>query len=52
MSLLNLGLQCIGLMRERMDEDFEKVSSRCNSLADLRKLGEVNSDFVDAVLHW
>lgn len=52
MSILNLGLQCIGLMRERMDEDFEKVSSRCNSLADLRKLGEVNSDFVDAVLHW
>ena len=36
MSILNLGLQCIGLMHEKMDENFEKLSSRCNSLADLR----------------
>ena len=49
MSILNLGLQYIGLMREKMDENFKKLSSRCNSLADLRKIGEGNPSITDAV---
>ena len=49
MSVLNLGLQCIGLMREKMGEDFEKLSSRCNSLADLRKMAKGNPSFAGTV---
>ena len=45
----NLGLQCVGLMRAKMSEDFEKLSSRCNSLADLRNVGIRNPVFKEAV---
>ena len=49
MSVLNLGLQCIGLMRERMSDEFETLSSRCNSLSDLRKAEEKFGGFSDEV---
>ena len=32
MFILNLGLQCVGLMRQKMDEDFEKLSPSMGSL--------------------
>ena len=35
MSTLNLGLQSVGLMRQKMDDDFEKDAQQCNSLKDL-----------------
>jgi hypothetical protein len=35
MSTLNLGLQCIGLMRNKMDEDFETILNKCNSMDDI-----------------
>ena len=37
MSVLNLGLQCVGLAREKMPEEFEEVA-KCNSLNKLRKM--------------
>ena len=36
MSILNLGLQCIGVMREKNEEKFEKKIDRCNSLKEIR----------------
>ena len=49
MSILNIGLQCIGLMRELMSQENEKLSSRCNSLSDLRRVSKEYPDFVSAV---
>ena len=37
MSILNLGLQCVGLARTEMGEVFEQEVRKCNSLADLRQ---------------
>ena len=37
MSVLNLGLQCVGLARDRMSDEFEKEATKCNSLSELRK---------------
>ena len=45
MSTLNLGLQCVGLMREKMDDEFEKTAQRCKSLKDLRKKATESADF-------
>jgi hypothetical protein len=36
MSVVNLGLQCVGVMRAKMSDEFEKVISGCNNLKDLR----------------
>lgn len=36
MSIINLGFQCVGVMRRKMDDDFEKCISGCHSLKDLR----------------
>ena len=46
MSVLNLGLQCVGLAREKMPEEF---SSQWNSLNELRKIAERNVEIVGAV---
>jgi hypothetical protein len=35
-SVVNLGLQCVGVMRAKMSDEFEKVISGCNNLKDLR----------------
>lgn len=42
MSLLNMGLQSVGLMRKEMDAEDESIISGCNSLAALRHAGERN----------
>ena len=44
MSLLNIGLQCIGLMRVKMSDDFELVVQNCNNLQQLRKAAENKTD--------
>ena len=36
MSIVNLGMQCIGIMREKMSEEFEKAVGSSNNLKDLR----------------
>ena len=35
MSILNLGLQCIGLMRAEMNEECEEIMKYCNSMEDI-----------------
>ena len=35
MSLLNLGLQCIGLARAKMPDEYEKEVNKCNNLSEL-----------------
>jgi len=37
MSILNLGLQSIGLMRNEMSEELEKIMKKCNSMDDIRE---------------
>ena len=41
MSLLNLGLQCVGLMRKEMPTQYEMAIKNCNSMADIRKVSSV-----------
>ena len=45
MSLLNLGLQCVGLARKEMPEKYEAEGARCNSLLELRKIAEKTPQF-------
>ena len=42
MSLLNMGLQSVGLMRKEMSTEDESIISGCNSLAALRHAAERN----------
>ncbi|GBC01659.1 hypothetical protein RclHR1_04280016 [Rhizophagus clarus] len=42
MSILNLGMQCVGLMRQKMSEEMEKLISGCNSLEDMREKAKTN----------
>ena len=48
MSTLNLGLQCIGLMREKMDDDFQ-TEAKCNNLKALRAVASRKPDFSSTV---
>ncbi|PKC16321.1 hypothetical protein RhiirA5_407139 [Rhizophagus irregularis] len=43
MSILNLGLQCVGLMCQEMDVELEEIMSKCNSMNDIRKMAEKTS---------
>ena len=38
MSVLNMGLQSVGLARKIMEEDVEVEITKCNSIANIRKL--------------
>ena len=49
MAVLNLGLQYVGLAREKMPEEYEKEVAKCNNLTQLRKIAERNDQFVGAV---
>ena len=37
MSIVNLGLQCVGLARAEMPDEVEKEVGKCNSLSELRR---------------
>lgn len=37
MSILNLGLQSVGLMHNEMKEELEKIMKKCNSMDDIRE---------------
>jgi len=50
MSLLNMGLQSVGLMRKEIDAEDELIISGCNSLAALPHAGEQNHVFEKCVL--
>ncbi len=42
MSLLNLGLQSIGVMRQEMSEENEKLIKNCNSMEEIRNAAAKN----------
>ena len=54
-STLNLGLQSVGLMCEKMDDDFEGEAMKCNSLASLcdaaKRFPDFKSTALDSVAH-
>jgi len=50
MSTLNLGLQCVGLMREKMDPSYEAEADKCNSLSTLLKTSERITGFDATIL--
>ena len=50
MSLLNLGLQCVGLAREKMGDGFEHEVAKCNSVSELRKALESHQEVVQESL--
>jgi hypothetical protein len=40
-------LQCIGLMRNKMDEDFETILNKCNSMDDIWNESKTDSSIID-----
>jgi len=50
MSTLNLGLQCVRLMREKGDDEFEAEADKCKSLATLRDAAKRRPEFRAAAL--
>lgn len=48
MAILNLGMQCVGLMRQEMPEELEKEAKKCNSMADLRRIAQNKPELVAA----
>ena len=54
-STLKLGLQCVGLMRERGDDEFEAEAGKCSSLATLRDAAKRQPEFklapLDSIAH-
>ena len=53
MSTLNLGLQTVGLMRQKGSDKFESIANHCKKLADFRNVAKSNlelpSQVVDSV---
>ena len=42
MSILNLGLQSVGLMRTKMNDESEKLISKGGTMNEIRKIAEEN----------
>lgn len=42
MSVLSIGLQCVGLMRAKMSDEFESSIKNCNNLQQLRQAADKN----------
>ncbi|GES72778.1 uncharacterized protein LOC105326236 [Rhizophagus clarus] len=51
MSILNLGLQCIGLMRAEMNEGYEEIMKYCNSMEDIRNKAEEELQLKEQLLN-
>ena len=49
MAIVNLGLQCVGQMREKMPEELEAAIASCNTLSELWYAVEKKPDLVPAV---
>ncbi|XP_065883057.1 uncharacterized protein [Dysidea avara] len=45
MSLLNLGLQCVGMMRREGSESFEREMAQCGNMKAIRKAGDKREGF-------
>ena len=50
MSTLNLGLQTVGLMRQKGSDEFESIVNRCKQLADFRNVAKSNLQLPSPVL--
>ena len=50
MLTLNLGLQCVGLMRKKGDDEFEKEAAKCNSLSALWDASKKEPTFQEATI--
>ena len=50
MSINNIGLQSVGLMREKADDDFEATVSKCKTMSALRKKAKRNPRLKDVSL--
>ncbi len=50
MSIVNLGLQCVGLMRGKMSDEHEAAISHCNTLSQLRQAAKNKPELVPAIL--
>lgn len=50
MSTINMGMQCVGLMRKQGSDEYEAQVARCNSLADMRKAAEKYPNFREDTL--
>ncbi len=50
MSIVNLGLQCVGLMRGKMSDEHEEAISHCNTLSQLRQAAKNKPELVPAIL--
>ena len=51
MSILNLGLQCIGLMRSEMCEELEQDMKKCNSMDDIREKSKNNPHLKEELIN-
>ena len=49
MSVLNLGLQCVGLARAKMSDSFEQEVAKCNTLSELRMIATRKEGFISNV---
>src|SRR5215469_897134 len=47
MSILNLGMQCVGLMRQKMSDNMENLINGCNSMEDIREKAKTNNQLVE-----
>ncbi len=49
MSIVNLGLQCVGLAREEMDVEFERAVKKATCTKDIRKLASKENKYRDTM---
>ena len=50
MSIINMGIQCIGLMRKEAKDEYESVIVKCNNMSQLRAAAEKKSGLAEEVL--
>lgn len=50
MSILNLGLQCVGIARSKMAEELEAEVSKCNNMTEIRKIASTVEGLREAVI--
>ena len=49
MSIVNLGLQCVGLMRQQMSDEHEAMIASCSNTSQLRQVGEKKPEIIPAI---
>ena len=50
MSILNLGMQCVGLMRQEMSNEMENLINGCNSMEDIQEKAKTNNQLEKKLL--